>query len=101
MPPYRGTQAIFAGDLARVFMAVLNGSMNRQIYHAMSAETIPWTDIAAEALRQVGSSTPVPSDTSGPRPFDVSKIKEDFGLEFHSWPKMADYVSYLIENKVD
>jgi UDP-glucose 4-epimerase len=102
LPPGPGTQPIWAGDLARVYMAVLNGPMNRQTYYAMGADLISWADVAAEALRQVGSSAPAPPRYPDPPSlFDVTKVRQELGLEFHPWPQLVDHLAYLIENHVD
>jgi len=103
LPPGRGTQPIWAGDLARVYLAVLNSGANRQIYHAMGADFVPWTDVAAEAVRQAGSSSRIPpADQLGePWLFDVTKLREDFGLEFHPWPRLVEHIAYVLAHEVD
>jgi nucleoside-diphosphate-sugar epimerase len=102
LPPAPGTQPIWAGDLARVYVAVLNGDMNRQAYYAMGADFIAWHDVAAEALRLAGSSRPLrPAHGDPGCLFDVTKVREELGLEFHSWPHLADHLAYLIENEID
>jgi UDP-glucose 4-epimerase len=101
-PPGIGTQPIWAGDLARVYVAVLASDANRQIYHAMGADLVLWTEVAREAVRQAGSSSRIPPrDDSGRRNlFDVTKVKEAFGLEFHPWPRLKEHIAWTLAHDV-
>lgn len=102
LPPGEGTQPIWAGDLARVYLALLSSDVDRQIYHAMGADFVPWTDVAKEAVRRTRSSSRIPPPAQGGQRylFDVTKAKEDFGLEFHSWPRLVEHMGYVLEHEV-
>jgi UDP-glucose 4-epimerase len=102
LPPTHGCQPIWAGDLARVYVAVLGSGQNRRIYHASGADYIPWRQVAEEAVRQAGTSSKVPpaDPNLGKGLFDVSPIREEFGLEFHPWPRLCGHIAYTLEHEV-
>ncbi len=95
-----GTQFIFAGDLAKLYTAILNGSVNRKTYYGLSRDFVSWHAIAQEAIRRSGSRSEVRLEDKGgsadPLIWDVSDIKRDFGLEFDAWPGMQAYLDYWI-----
>jgi UDP-glucose 4-epimerase len=101
LPATDGCQPIWAGDLARVYVAVLGSGENRRIYHAAGADYVRWREVAQEAARQAGSSSkvpPGPKDT-GHGHFDVTPIREEFGLEFHPWPHLQEHIAYTLEHE--
>jgi UDP-glucose 4-epimerase len=95
-----GTQFIWAGDLARVFAHVLQYSGNRKTYFALSRSFISWEAIAREAILQCGSTSELIVEDRGYREnglrWDVSGIKQDFGLEFEPWEKIREHLSSII-----
>jgi UDP-glucose 4-epimerase len=98
-----GTQAIWAGDLARVYLALLGSNVNRQVYHGMGVSFVSSAQIAEEAARQArsGSRITLTGEAGQPCVFDMAKLKEHFGLEFDSWPRIVEHVTYLLEHKVE
>jgi len=97
------TQPIWAGDLARVYVAVLQSDVGRQVYHAMGALPVSQAQVAEEAVRQAGSSSHLelkgrPAEACA---FDVTKLKEHFGFEFDAWPHVVEHVAWLLEHEVD
>jgi UDP-glucose 4-epimerase len=96
-----GTQLIFAGDLAKLYGAVLNSSVNRKTYYGLSKDFISWYAIAQEAVKRSGSRSEVLLEDKGWSGdgliWDVSDMKKDFGLEFNSWRRMGEYIDYWIE----
>jgi UDP-glucose 4-epimerase len=98
-----GTQFIFAGDLAKLYTAVLNSNVNRKTYYGLSRDFISWDAIAQEAVNRSGSRSEVILEDKGwnadPQMWDVSDMKKDFGLEFDAWPAMQAYLDYWIERE--
>ena len=74
-----GTQFIFAGDLARLYTAVLGSGVNRKTYYGLSRDFISWHAIAREAVRRSGSQSEVRLEDKGwgadPLIWDVSDMK--------------------------
>jgi UDP-glucose 4-epimerase len=96
-----GTQFIFAGDLARLYSSVLLSNFNRKTYYGMSKRFISWYEIALEAVKRSASSSDVILEDKGWTEdgliWDVSDMKNDFGLEFDGWQKICDHLDYYIQ----
>lgn len=95
-----GTQFIFAGDLAKLYSAVLNSSFNRRTYYGMGKKFYSWHAVALEAVKQTGSTSKIVVEDKGWSDdglvWDVSDMKEDFGLEFDAWPEIEKHVAHYV-----
>ena len=96
-----GTQFIWAGDLARLYVKVLHGAMNRKTYFGLSRNFVSWYDIARAAVERAGSQSQVNLEDKGWEEsgqfWDVSDMKKDFGLEFDPWEKILEHLDHYIE----
>jgi UDP-glucose 4-epimerase len=95
-----GTQFIWAGDLARVYASVLESGSNRKTYFALGDAFYSWESIAQKTIELTGSNSRIITEDKGchsnPFCYDVSLIKQEFGLNFKSWEKIVEHVSYLL-----
>jgi UDP-glucose 4-epimerase len=95
-----GTQFIFAGDLAKLYTAVLDSNVKGRTYYGLSRDFISWHAIAREAVKRSGSHSEAKLEDKGWSEdglmWDVSDMQRDFGLEFDAWPKIQEYVDYWI-----
>jgi len=95
-----GTQFIWAGDLAQLYVKVLHGNMNRKTYLGLSRKFVSWHDIARAAVEKTRSRSRVELVDKGWEEnglyWDVSGMKEDFGLEFDPWQKILEHLDYYI-----
>jgi len=95
-----GTQFIWAGDLAQVYIKVLHGNMNRKTYFGLSKKFVSWYDIARAAVEKTGSKSHVELEDKGWEEngsfWDVSGIKKDFGFEFDPWQKILEHLDHYI-----
>ncbi|MBN2002078.1 MAG: NAD(P)-dependent oxidoreductase [Anaerolineae bacterium] len=93
-----GTQFIWAGDLAKLYLAVLESKVNRKTYFGLSKTFVAWHAIAQEAIRQCSSKSPIEVEDKGWSDaglyWDVSDMKKDFGLEFDPWEKIVEHITY-------
>jgi len=95
-----GTQFIWAGDLARLYAAVLESDVNRKTYFGLSSLFVSWEAIAREAVSRCRSRSEVHvidkglSDTGVT--WDVSGMKSDFGLEFDPRGRISEHLGYYI-----
>ncbi len=96
-----GTQFIWAGDLAKLYLAVLEGELNRKTYFGLSSRFVPWEAIAREAVQRSRSKSEVLVEDRGwsdeGLTWDVSDMKKDFGLEFDPWEKIGEHLDYYIQ----
>jgi UDP-glucose 4-epimerase len=92
-----GTQFIWAGDLARLYQAVLDSNRSREIYFGLATPFVTWQAVAEEAVRVTGSGSRVLAEGEpGPEcRFDLSKIKEHVGLEFESTERITEHLRYF------
>src|SRR5208283_2872331 len=79
-----GTQFIWAGDLAKLYSAVLKSGLNRRIFFGLSSEFVTWEKVAQKALEATGSNSRIEVEDKGwdskPMLFDMSLILKEFGL---------------------
>jgi len=52
-----GTQFIWAGDLAKLYVNVLNSDLDRRIFFGLSKEFVTWEKVAQKALEVTGSKS--------------------------------------------
>jgi len=93
-----GTQFVWAGDLARLYQAVLDSDRSREVYFGLATPFVSWQAVAEEAVRLTGSKSKVSveGEPGSPCLFDLSKIREHFGLEFSSAEHITAHLKYLI-----
>jgi UDP-glucose 4-epimerase len=93
-----GTQFVWAGDLARLYQAVLDSNRSREVYFGLATPFVTWQAVAEEAVQLTGSRSKVVAEGE-PGPacrFDLSKIREHFGLEFGSAEHITQHLQHLI-----
>jgi len=98
-----GTQFIWAGDLAKVYLAILASSVARKTYLALSSRFIPWSRIAEEAIKRTASASRLVIEDRGYAPgslfWDVSDIEKDFGLSFNPWDHLVGHIDYFLDGR--
>lgn len=97
-----GTQFIWAGHLAEIYLKILESNVNRKTYFGLSEHFVSWHDVAKEAIKLAASQSIINVTDKGyssdPVMFDVSDIKNDFGLAFHPMPKIIEHLKYYQDN---
>jgi len=93
-----GTQFVWAGDLARLYAAVLGSQRSREVYFGLGTEFVTWQAVAEQAIRRTSSSSRlvVEGQAGAECRFDLSKIKEHFGLEFRASEHIGQHLDHLI-----
>lgn len=98
-----GTQFIWAGDLAKIYTAVLASDHNRKIFNGLGAEFTTWEDIAKMAIAETGSHSEIVLEDTGRSKgggqYDVSLIAEEFDHRFASYDLLKDHVAYLVRHE--
>ena len=93
-----GTQFLWAGHLAEIYIKVLEQGVNRTMYFALSKYYISWEKIAVEVIKLFNSKSKLIVEDKGwgePIMFDVAAIKRDFNLEFDPWEKLIEHIEYF------
>jgi UDP-glucose 4-epimerase len=95
-----GTQFIWAGDLAKLYIKVLHSNVNRKTYFGLAKNFTSWYEIAEETIKKCNSKSRILLEDKGwsddPLMWDVSDMKKDFGLEFNPWEKIKKHLDYYI-----
>ncbi|HET9954949.1 MAG TPA: NAD(P)-dependent oxidoreductase [Polyangiaceae bacterium] len=101
-----GTQFVWAGDLARLYRAVLESEHQREVYYGLGQSFVSWEQVAARARELSGSSSPIvleeprepvpPGRDARPNLFELSKIAEHFGLSFDAQPRIDEHLAYFL-----
>jgi UDP-glucose 4-epimerase len=98
-----GTQFIWAGDLAKLYAAVINSDMNRRIFFGLSNEFVNWDAVAKKAVKITKSKSKIVLEDKGwdekPMLFDLGLIKKEFGLDFVASPEIAKHLEYLAKRE--
>jgi UDP-glucose 4-epimerase len=94
-----GTQFIWAGDLAKLYSAVLKSDLNRRIFFGLSNEFVTWEAVAQKAIALTVSQSKIMVENKAwdakPMMFDMSLIKKEFGLDFVASYEITKHVEYL------
>jgi UDP-glucose 4-epimerase len=97
---YDGTQFIWAGDLAKLYLKILESNVNRKTYFGLAKRFISWETVAKEVIKKCGSESVLEVEDRGWAAdgtfFDVSDMKKDFDLEFDGWTKILEHLDYYI-----
>ncbi len=96
-----GTQFLWAGDIAGVYLALLESNLNRETFFALSTRFTTWEHIARTAVEMCHSTSRIIITDKGyddnPRLFDVSKMKNMLGLEFDNLETLKEHISFWIK----
>jgi UDP-glucose 4-epimerase len=95
-----GTQFIWAGDLARLYRAVIESDVSDEVFYGLSAKFVRWDEIATWAKEITGSQSAIQLTDRGyaddPSLFVVDKIARLFGLSFAPRERLKEHVRYLL-----
>jgi UDP-glucose 4-epimerase len=98
-----GTQLIWAGDLAKLYSAILESDVSRKTYYGLGSGFVSWESIAREAVERTGSNSEILVEDLGwsedGLSWDTSDMKKDFDLEFDAWEKVIEHVDYYIKEE--
>jgi len=96
-----GTQFIWGGDLAKIYVALANSDYNKHTYFGLTNTFTSWQFIAEEAIKQSNSNSKLIINDLGwsdtPLMFDVSDYEKDFELSFSPYPHIQEHVSHFIK----
>jgi UDP-glucose 4-epimerase len=97
-----GTQFIWAGDLAKIYLAILKSDRTGIMYFGLGNRFISWEEIARETIRRTHSKSYIRVHDRGwpekPALFDVSAIERDFGFSFDSWDRICEHIDFYVRH---
>ena len=95
-----GTQFIWAGDLAKIYLSILNSNCRNETFFGLSRNFITWEQIAKWAFELAGTKPNIKLVNKGwsdnPPLYNVSKIKKYFNLSFNPQVKIKEHLKYLL-----
>ena len=95
-----GTQFIWAGDLARVYRAVVESDVRSEIFYGLGARFVRWDEIATWAKEMTAGQSEIQLADLGypddPSLFVVDKIARFFGLSFDPRERLKEHLRYLL-----
>ncbi|SET21884.1 NAD-dependent epimerase/dehydratase family protein [[Clostridium] polysaccharolyticum] len=94
-----GTQFIWAKELAKLYLAVLESSENKKIYIAAGKEYITWSEVAKYAIELLHSKSVIKLKDLGWKKgaciYDSSAALRDFGIGFESREKVKEHIQFI------
>ena len=95
-----GTQFISSGQIAELYVKLLESDLNREVFLALGTKFVSWADIAQNAKDKVpGSTSEITVTNQGGQPsyYNVDKMNRVFGLSFAGDEELADHIAWNIE----
>ena len=91
-----GRQFIAAGELARLYLALLASGCNHERFIAVAPEVIAWEEIASLVLEQVGAGRLEvdESEPTAPAVFDVRHTEQHLGLIPSARPALREALRF-------
>jgi UDP-glucose 4-epimerase len=99
---YDGTQFIHASQLAKLYSAVLESSLNEEVFFGLGTEWISWKSIASRAIAmRPGTKAAIEEEDKGwgsdPFLFSLEKIDKFFGLKFNGNDFIDEHIRWNLE----
>jgi UDP-glucose 4-epimerase len=95
-----GTQFLHAQDLSKVYLALLGHRASPSVHYALSTRWVSWEQIAVQASRLAEKPLKLAIEDRGygaePFLFDVSRIRDDFGLAFGNEERLGEHLRWEI-----
>jgi UDP-glucose 4-epimerase len=93
-----GTQFIWAGDLVKIYLAIMEAEGTGMMYFGLGNRFITWEEIAFETVALLHSKSRIlvrdPGWPEKPALFDVTAIRRDFGFSFDAWAQIIEHIRY-------
>ncbi|MDR1688729.1 MAG: NAD(P)-dependent oxidoreductase [Clostridiales bacterium] len=94
-----GTQFISAGEIAKLYLALLESDKNEEVYLALGNVYTTWEKIAQIAIEEYPESkSEIALNDLGwgdsPSLYGVKKMEKDFGLSFNSQEDLREHIKW-------
>jgi UDP-glucose 4-epimerase len=99
-----GTQFISAGQIAQLYLKLVESDLNQEIFLGLGNRFTSWADIARWAIALAPGSkakvtAPAGDKKREPARYDVSKMKRVFGLSFDPTAELKEHVRWNVERE--
>jgi len=95
-----GTQFLHVSDLVQVYARLLEHPETFSLHYALSSRWVSWEWVAREAMALAGRDVPLAIEDRGygasPYLFDVSGIRDDFGLDFGNEGRLREHLRWAL-----
>ena len=101
-----GTQFLSSGQIAQLYADLLESDQNEQVFLALSSDFTTWERVAQIALEEYpqSASTIACIDKGwnpAPNLYQVAKIKDVFGLDFHGEEEIRAHVRWNLQKAAE
>jgi UDP-glucose 4-epimerase len=99
---YNGTQYLSAGQIAQVYLKLLESDLNGEVFNALGQKFVSWADIANIALTFIpeSKSKVIVTDAAGtdkPSYYNADKIRRVFNLNFEGDEELTEHIKWNVE----
>ncbi|MBQ6951214.1 MAG: NAD(P)-dependent oxidoreductase [Clostridia bacterium] len=102
-PAGDGTQFISSGQIAQLYVKLVESDLNEEIFFALGNRFITWYEIALAAREMMpeytGTITAV-GEKGTPDLYVVDKMKQVFGLSFDGWDDLKDHIRWNLDRAI-
>lgn len=99
-PAGDGTQFISSGQIAQLYVKLVESDLNEEIFFALGNRFITWYEIALAAREMMpqytGKITTV-GEKGTPELYVVDKMKRVFGLSFNGWDDLGAHIRWNLD----
>ena len=99
-PAGDGTQFISSGQIAQLYVKLVESDLDEEIFFALGNRFITWYEIALAAREMMpqykGAITAV-GEKGTPDLYVVEKMNKVFGLSFDGWDDLKDHIRWNLE----
>jgi nucleoside-diphosphate-sugar epimerase len=98
---FDGTQFLSAGQIAQLYVKLVESDMNKETFMALGKKFVSWADIAQTAIELTGSYSKIIVPDAGkegkPSYYNASKMERVFGLSFQGDEELKEHIKWNIE----
>lgn len=97
---FDGTQFLSAGQIAELYVKLVESDMNKEVFMALGKKFVSWAEIAGVAIELAGSSSkviiPNANEQRKPSYYNAGKMERVFGLAFQGDEDLRDHIQWNI-----
>ncbi len=102
-PAGDGTQFISSGQIAQLYVKLVESDLDEEIFFALGNRFITWYEIALAAKEMMPGYTgtiTAKGEKGTPDLYRVEKMEKVFGLSFDGWDDLKDHIRWNLERAI-